>query len=221
MPRIARIVVPGAPHHVIQRGNGGKDVFHTDSDRNLFLFMLRESCRQQELAIRSYCLMDNHVHLLAVPGKQASLVKGLQIVHQRYAQYYNHTRGVTGRLWQGRFFSCPLGPSHFLAAMRYVEQNPVRAGIAARAGLYPWSSAAANCGRRKDPLLAEGGGPKPSPEEYSRLLGEELDEATLESLREKTSTGRPLGDEEFLDRIERLLGRRVRPGKPGRPRKKR
>ena len=129
MPRMARVVIPGCPHHLTQRGNRREDVFFTAADRQRYLELLAEYAEKHGLAVQAYCLMTNHVHLVVVPRAEASLGAALKPVHMRYAQHVNWTQHIGGRLWQGRFFSCPLDEEHLWAAVRYVECNPVRAGM--------------------------------------------------------------------------------------------
>jgi putative transposase len=164
--------------------------------------------------------MDNHIHLIVVPRQARALAATLKPVHLRHAQEFNRRMGVGGVLWQGRFFSCPLDEQHFWAAVRYVERNPVRAGLVQRGQDWPWSSAAAHCGQRPDVLLPA---LPPRPAwlgDWSAWLSSPEDEQTVDRLRLCTRTGRPAGTSDFLDRLERLLGRILRPQKGGRPRKK-
>ncbi len=197
MPRLARIVIPGCAHHLTQRGNRGEDVFFTDADRVRYLQMLVEYARKHGLAVQAYCLMTNHVHLVAVPQTEASLAAVLKPPRTRYTQHINRTRGVSGRLWQGRFFSCPLDDEHLWAAVRYVERNPVRGGLVERAEDYPWSSAAAHCGLRADGLLSD---PceltfRLAPDKWRQWLREpwQADDEMATRLRQCTHTGRPAG----------------------------
>jgi putative transposase len=164
--------------------------------------------------------MTNHVHLVVVPQSESALASTLKPVHLRYAQHVNRTRGVTGRIWHGRFYSCPLDDVHTQAAMRYVEMNPVRARLVRRAEDYTWSSAPAHCGLRPDPLLADISGLRCSAgiEDWSAWLGSGLDDETLKHLRLHSRTGRPLGSDSFVDRLERLSSRVLRPRRAGRPR---
>ena len=164
--------------------------------------------------------MDNHIHLVAVPAHAGALAGTLKPVPLRYAREFNRRMGVGGVLWQGRFFSCPLDEPHFWAAVGYVERNPVRAGLVRRAEDWPWSSAAAHCGHRPDVLLCE---LPPRPGwlgDWSAWLSSPEDEQMLDRLRLCTRTGRPAGASKFVDRLERLLGRILRPQKGGRPRNK-
>jgi putative transposase len=206
------------PHHVTQRGNRKADVFFTSQDRQRYLELLGRYSAERGLGILAYCLMTNHVHLVAVPPEPYVLGAVLKPVHLRYAQHVNRTQQEQGRLWQGRFFSCPMDDAHALAAVRYVEQNPVRAGLVSRAEEYAWSSAAAHCGQRGDALLSDPTGllARAGIEDWSAWLAEREDSLTVELLLLKTRTGRPLGDESFIERLEKLTRRTLRPQKAGR-----
>ncbi|MGB7161246.1 MAG: transposase, partial [Tepidisphaeraceae bacterium] len=154
MPRVARVVVPGVPHHVTQRGNNRQDVFFVDDDRLAYLRILAQQCRKHGVAILGYCLMGNHVHLVVIPATADALAKAIGRTHWLYAQYVNRSHGRSGHLWQNRFYSCALDDEHTVFAMRYVEWNPVRARICRAARRYRWSSAAAHClGRDGQGLL--------------------------------------------------------------------
>jgi putative transposase len=219
MPRVARIVIPDIPYHITQRGNRREDVFFSDEDRLVYLKLLAQYATLHGLDVKAYCLMTNHVHLVAVPATANALSGALKPVHLRYTQHVNWTQNVSGRLWQGRFFSCALDDAHFLQAVRYVERNPVRAGLVAHAEDYPWSSAAAHCGLRVDALVSKAPGPARDIGDWKTWLREPDDETANEALRRNTRTGRPLGGESFLNLLEHLLGHTVRPRKAGRPAK--
>jgi len=221
MSRVARIVVPGFPHHVTQRGNRRADVFETDKDREAYLRYLRQYAEMRGLSIWAYCLMTNHIHLVAVPQREESLGLALRDAHTVYAMYFNSRTGLSGHVWQGRFHSCPLDETHLWAAVRYVERNPVRAGMVERAETYAWSSAAAHCGLRNAPVLSEDFPPPGVIENWADWLHEESEEDEMYTrIRQHTHTGRPCGSPTFLDQLEHLLQRVVRPQKGGRPRKK-
>lgn len=221
MPRMARVVIPDAPHHITQRGNRSEDVFFKDVDRLRYLKLLGEYAAKHDLAIWAYCLMTNHVHLVVVPGQVESLSRTFRPLHHQYAQEVNQRLGLAGHLWQGRFFSCPLDDRHFWTAVRYVERNPVQAGIVEKAEDYRWSSAATHCGMRADTLLS---GQLESSDEIAdwsawlRDAGEQ-DERIVRRLRMCTRTGRPAGDETFLDKLEAITGRILRAKPGGRPKK--
>jgi putative transposase len=218
------VVIPGCLHHVTQRGNNRQDVFFVDDDRRAYLDILAEQSERFGLAVEGYCLMGNHVHLIAAPASAEALAKAVGRTHFRYTQYVNRLHGRSGHLWQNRFYSCPLDEEHFWTAMAYVERNPVRAKLVRRAWEYPWSSAAAHVGGADpSPLLdlsvwarrmAAGG-------DWRETLARPGDPETTAALRRNTATGRPLGSDRFLSKLETALNRRLRPLPVGRPRKKR
>jgi putative transposase len=221
VPRIARVVVPGVLHHVTQRGNNRQDVFLTDSDREFYLGLLRKRSGQYGLDVLGYCLMTNHVHLLVRPQTAQSLAQALGRTHFIYAQRFNAEHSRSGHLWQARFYSCPAEEAALLAVMRYIEQNPVRAGIVTHAWEYPWSSAAAHVGRRKDSGLVDTGwwAAQISAAEWRKLLEGAEDPERVTEIRRRTMIGRPLGSPEFVNEIEARLYRQLTCRPPGRPRK--
>jgi putative transposase len=146
MPRIARIVAPGHPYHVTQRGNYRQAIFRNDEDRARYLSWVNEYSRKFHLSVWAYCLMDNHVHFIVQPREEKSLAKVFSVAHMRYAQYFNKERKASGHLWQGRFYSCLLDEPYLMAAMRYVDRNPVRAKMVKSPSQWKWSSAAAHIG---------------------------------------------------------------------------
>ena len=222
MARLARTIVPGYPHHVTQRGNRRLPTFFGDEDYQAYLALMAEHCAACGVAIWAWCLMPNHVHLVAVPKTAEALARALGEAHRRYTRRINFREGWRGHLWQERFFSCVLDARHALAAARYVERNPVRARLVRRAWRWPWSSAAAHVGAGQDAgglldlaawsKLARG-------RDWRAELSRAEDEADLEELRRRTHTGRPLGSDGFLKNLEDQLGRRLRPRTVGRPRK--
>jgi len=141
MPRISRAIAIGYPHHITQRGNYRQTVFAEEGDYVRYVELLAGFAPRYGLEIWAYCLMPNHVHFIGVPCRQESLARTFNTVHMLYAQYFNRKQNTTGHLWQGRFFSCVLDERHLYAAVRYVEMNPVRAGIAQAPQDYPWCSA--------------------------------------------------------------------------------
>ena len=230
MPRLARVVIPCVAHHVTQRGNRRCDVFTDDADRRLYLSLLADYAGRYGLEVQAYCLMTNHVHFIAVPAAAESLGRTFRDTHQAYAAKFNRKVRETGHLWQGRFLSCPLDDRHFWSAVRYVERNPVRAGLVSAAWEYPWSSAAVHCGklgtdagkRRPDsvPIFPLGGALEKADHvgDWRAFLMDEDDEA-VRVIREKTRTGRPCGGETFVQGLETLTGRSLAPRRPGRKRK--
>ncbi|MDD5730675.1 MAG: transposase [Candidatus Omnitrophica bacterium] len=155
MARKARIVIPGIPHHVIQRGNRTQKVFFNDKDKEYYLDLLQKHCRESGLTIWAYCLMDNHVHLIAVPKEKSSLSKGIGLTHRYYTRMINFREGWRGYLWQGRFISSPLDQKYLYAAVRYVERNPVRAGLVKKAEDYVYSSARSHIYNTQDKVLSD------------------------------------------------------------------
>jgi putative transposase len=209
MPRIARVVVPGIPHHVVQRGNRSQKSFFSDADRSLYLRLLKRHGERAGLSFLAYCLMENHVHLIAVPKNMKSLWRGLGEAHRKYTTIINIREDWRGYLWQGRFSSFPLDEGHFYRAVRYIERNPVRAGIVSRAEDYPWSSARAHVLDQSDPLLASIR-PFLKLEDWISYLRDPDDEPFLDQIRGCSRTGRPLGEESFLIQLEKSTGRRLR-----------
>jgi putative transposase len=217
MPRRARLVFPGLPHHVTQRGNHRQQVFFAAGDQETYLRLLREHAGRHDVQIQAYCLMANHVHVVVVPKAPSGLARLFKAVHGQYAQRINRMRGLKGHLWQGRHFSSTLDSNYFLNAVRYVELNPVRAGIVARAEIYPWSSAAAHCGLRNDPIVE----PRPPYEPFAGIsdwaswLAEGVDTEQLAVLRDGGKRNLPCGSASFVASLESSAGRRLTRQKPG------
>lgn len=213
MPRMARVVVPGVPHHITQRGVRSLPVFFGDADRRTYLALLAEQGAQHGVKFRAYCLMTNHIHLVAIPKREESLARAIGEAHRRYTRMINFRENARGYLFQGRFFSCPLDDEYFLAAVRYVELNPVRAKMVPKAWDYSWSSCRFHVGlRQRDTLVPD-----------RDLLGLETkwrhhvrdDDDRADLLRKKTHTGRPCGSITFVRKMERRTGRTLQPQRPG------
>ncbi|UCG88287.1 MAG: transposase, partial [Gemmatimonadota bacterium] len=216
-----RIVIPDLPHHVTQRGNNHQDVFFTDRDRLEYLRLLREQAEQFALNVLGYCLMTNHVHLIATPREEDSLARALGRTHFLYTQYVNRLHGRAGHLWQNRFFSCAMQEAHAWRALRYVERNPVRARMVRVAWRFPWSSAAAHVGE-PDPtgLLDLAVWNKQwRPAAWREALRDSDDPDETKRLLLSTHRGRPLGTDSFLSKLESKLNRRMRPLPVGRPKR--
>ena len=214
MSRLPGIVLPELPHHLTQRGNRKSDVFLDTEDRQFFLSLVEEHTKTNGMKLSSYCLMNNHFHLIVHPSTKLGLSKGMHRIDGVYAEYFNQKYQLTGHLWQDRFFACVLDNSHFWKAVRYVERNPVRANMASRAEKYRWSSAAAHCGQRGDPLLSEI--PMSAPhDDWRDWLAEGLPEEEQERIRRATRRGAPYASESFIRELERLLDLRLLPRKPG------
>ena len=219
MARLARVVVPGYPHHVTQRGNRRLPTFFNEDDYRAYLDLMAEGCAAWGLTVWAWCLMPNHVHLVVVPRTSDALARALGEAHRRYTRRVNFREGWRGFLWQGRFASFVLQGQHALAAVRYVERNPVRAGMVKRAWQWPWSSAAGHVSGKGDVLVRPGGPLAGEVSNWRRFLAAEEDEGTLELLRRHGRTGRPWCDPRLLARLEKRLGRRLQKQPPGpRPR---
>jgi putative transposase len=221
MPRVARIVVPDLPHHLTQRGNNRQDVFFVDDDRRQYLKLLADQCRRHGAKILGYCLMTNHVHLILIPSRPDSLAKAVGRTHWLYAQYVNRLHKRSGHLWQNRFYSNAMDDAHCLLALRYVERNPIRARVCRLAYKYPWSSAAAHCGQSEASALLDSESWKSLSRglDWPAQLADDIDPAEFRTLRQSSHTGRPLASDAFLAKLEKALGRRLRPSPVGRPKK--
>lgn len=215
MPRRLRDFVPDFAYHLTQRGNRKATVFLDDTDRVVYMKLLVENCAAEKVRIWAYSLMDNHVHHIAVPGTDRSLSRAFQRIHGSFALYFNTRHVKTGHLWQGRFKACVLDEGHLSNAVRYVERNPVRAGIVSRAEDYLWSSAAAHCGLREDPVLSPDLPLIHSISDWSGWLSEDQKPEELKFIRERTRTGRPCASDEFARDLEKRLGRPQLRRKPG------
>jgi putative transposase len=220
MARLARVVVPGCWHHVTQRGNFQQTVFYDPPGRRLYLDLLKFHCGRHEVRIAGYCLMGNHVHLLLIPAGPESLARALGRTHNEYARWLNVTRCRAGHLWQNRYYSCVLDEDHQWEALRYTELNPVRAGLAVDPSEWQWSSATARLTGWDASGLLDFSDWR---QRWSGALWREAldcgiaDASLAGRIREATRRGRPLGTRDFLARIEETIGRRIQPGKPGRP----
>jgi putative transposase len=221
MPRIARIVAEGLPHHITQRGNNKQDVFFVDDDRRVYLEILKQQSDKYGLTIIGYCLMANHIHLIAIPAREKSLAEAVGRTHFIYTQYINRFHKRSGHLWQGRFYSCGLDEKHFFMAMRYIERNPIRAGICRNAWNYPWSSAACHidADSKSDVLDLHRWFENMGAEQWKRLLAQKIEGKEVKMLRAGTLRGRPLGSDSFISKLEKTVGRRLRPLPVGRPKK--
>jgi putative transposase len=225
MPRRARIVVGGLPLHIVQRGNNRAACFLGDQDRSFYLFHLERLLPRARCALHAYCLMTNHVHLLLTPAAPESCARLMKDIGQLHTQYVNRQYGRSGTLWEGRFKSCVVQREGYLmSCYRYVELNPVRAGLCSHPSEYRWSSFRIN---------AEGvGGGLVSPHDefqglgasdterravYANLFGSVLEDCRIEEIRSATNGNFALGDAAFRRQLAIKVGRRVEPGNPGRP----
>ncbi len=222
MPRTARIILPDFAHHVTQRGIRKSDVFFSAGDRSLYLTLLHEQAFVHKIEVLAYCLMSNHVHHILVPKDTKSIALLFRHVHSRYSQIINKRYGWIGHLWQNRFFSCPLEENHLLCAIRYVELNPVRAGVSLKAEDYPWSSAQSHVLNKVNPILTQSSSwldfKSNITDNWSQWLLEGLTEEEISKLRTQTNRGLPCGSKDFSQKVEVITGKsfiKIR----GRPRK--
>ena len=219
MARLARVVAPGHPHHITQRGNRRQDVFFEEADYLAYCDLMGEWCAKRAVQVWAYCLMPNHVHLIAVPETEDGLRRAVGEAYRRYSRRINFANQWTGYLWQGRFASFPMDEKHLIAAARYVELNPVRAGLARSAEDYPWSSARAHMAGRDDvlvhaaPLLERVG-------DWRVFLAAEGKGDISGAIGKHIGTGRPLGSDGFVTALEKRLDRPLKPRPAGRKRKR-
>jgi putative transposase len=223
VPRTARVVAVGVPHHVTQRGNYRQQVFFSDAQRRLYLALLGEQAERHRLRILGYCLMPNHVHFIVVPEAETSMARGFGRTHSAYSRYLNALRGRSGHLWQNRFRSAPLGRDHLIRALRYVDLNPLRARLIERAESYRWSSAAAHVsGADRFGLIDQPSWRDVVPlDDWAEVLAVSppAEPSWQRRLRAATYSGKPLGSNEFVADLERRFGLSLELRGPGRPRK--
>jgi putative transposase len=215
MSRLARVVAPGFPHHITQRGNRRQETFFEEEDYQAYLDFMAEWCGKCKVAVWAYCLMPNHIHLIVVPESMEGLRRAIGEAHRRYTCRINFREGWRGHLWQGRFASFIMDEAHLMAAARYVELNPVRAGLVAEAGEYAWSSAPAHLAAKDDGLVKVG----PLLEmvsNWTEFLAQPLSEKEARQFQRHARTGRPLGDEAFVGKLEKKLKRTLRANPVGR-----
>jgi len=225
MPRCARAIIPEVSLHVIQRGNNRVACFRSDSDRLLYLALLADRSRLHGCDVHAYCLMTNHVHLLITPSAPQSCARLMKDLGQRYAQYVNKTYERTGTLWEGRYRSCLTQSERYvLACYRYIEQNPVRAGMVSRPSEYPWSSYRGNAEGARNPLLtphveflALGTTEDARRAAYRTLVADALPADLIADIRTATNGGLALGNSAFRSLASRAAGRRLYREAPGRP----
>ena len=225
MPRRARLVVPGIPWHIIQRGNNRSACFYTDDDYHKYLDTLKEQADKYDCLIHSYCLMTNHVHLLLTPMHEDSAAQMMKYLGQQYVQYINCTYKRSGTLWEGRFRSClTQSEEYVLVCYRYIELNPVRAQMVEHPAEYPWSSYQVNGQGNHSDLIT-------THDEYIRLANTDglrqkyyrglfdahMEPTLIDEIRQSTNGNYVLGNERFKEEIANMLKQRVTPGKAGRP----
>lgn len=227
MARLSRLAIPGEVHHLIQRGHDQQPIVRDDEDRRAFIDALRECAALHKVVVHAYVLMDNHLHLLATPPAPESLSRMMQSLGRRYVTRFNRRHGRSGGLWEGRFRAAPLEASWLLSCMRYIELNPVRAGLAERADAYAWSSAAHHLGALRDPLVhdhagfwAMGNTPFERDANYGRYLEEGSSPQEVDAMLAAALRGWPLGSEVYRAQLAKLTDRPLAPRPRGRPPRK-
>lgn len=215
MSRLPRVVIPGIPHHVTQRGNRRERTFFEDGDFALYRDLLADAASRAHVEIWSYCLMPNHVHIIAVPSDADGLWRTFRRAHRAYTGYINARMRVTGHLWQGRYGSVAMDEEHLIAAFRYVALNPVRAKLVERAEEWEWSSVRAHLKGESDRFVRV----EPALErigDFAAFLAEPFDEAaSYAGLRKAEAVGRPVGAREWIEEMEARTGLKLAPGKRG------
>ncbi len=221
MPRISRLVIPEYPHHITQRGNYKQSTFTSDEDYICYLNLLQEYSKKHGSLILAYCLMPNHVHFIAIPKAMTSLALTFKLTHMRYSLYHNAKHKRVGHLWQGRFFSCVLDANHLYATVRYIENNPVKAGLVENPEGWRWSSARYHLsGVQENTIELSDISDFIKIDDWRAYLSEKDDQTMIETIKTNTRTGRPAGSDAFIEKLEHLVGSRLIPSKGGRPKTK-
>jgi len=219
MARLARVVVPDYPHHIIQRGNRRQQTFFNDEDYEAYIALMAEWCDKCGVEIWFYCLMPNHVHLIAVPQSEDGLRRAIGEAHRRYTRRINFREDWRGHLWQGRFSSFVMDNKYLQMAVRYIAMNPVKAGLSKRPEQYRWSSTAAYLTGKEDDLIKRSG-LNAKITNWPEFFRQGVDSVLVEKMRRHEHTGRPLGSDNFVMKLEGILSRMLKPKKAGRPKKK-
>jgi REP-associated tyrosine transposase len=223
MARLPRFDLPGQPQHVIQRGNNRSVIFVADEDYRFYLEKLHVACQKYDCDLHAYVLMTNHVHLLMTPHRSGAIGKVMQMVGRYYVQFFNHQYQRTGTLWEGRYKATLLDSEHYLLiCSRYIELNPVRAGMVKHPGDYPWSSFACNAFGKPNALVtphslyrALGSDAEKRLEVYRALFKQQVPERMINEIREATNKAWVLGGDRFQQEIEQLLQRQAKPKQRG------
>ena len=216
MTRIARVIAEGMPHHITQRGNRGLQTFFSEDDYRAYLELMANWCGKYDVKICAYCLMPNHIHLIAVPSKKETLRLAIGEAHRRYTRRINFSQGWRGHLWQERFSSFVMDEPHFLACLRYVENNPLHAKLVKQPEQWPWSSASAHIKAKNDILVDVSYALSIVQDDWKRFLSKAESFEQMETFRKHERTGRPLGSDSFVQMLEQKLARILKPQRPGR-----
>jgi len=225
MPRKPRVSIPDVPEHVIQRGNNRQVIFVDDGDMKAYVIWLKEYAKQYDVAIHAWVFMTNHVHLLCTPPNQSAISLMMQSLGRRYVQYFNRRYSRTGTLWEGRFRSCLVQAEDYLLTLyRYIEMNPVRAGMVSNPAKYAWSSFQCNGLGKKSSLLTPhplyqslGRTNEARQTNYRALFKNNVDGKILDNIRQTANSGLVLGNNRFIEEVESRTGKQLHECKRGRP----
>lgn len=227
MARLPRYIIPGQPQHVILRGNNRSDIFRAETDYRFFFEKLQMACVKHGSELHAYVLMTNHLHLLITPKEEQGVSKTMQTLGRYYVQYFNYTYRRTGTLWEGRYKATLIDSENYLlTCMRYIELNPVRAGMVRHPSDYPWSSYHHNARGEPDALITPhleyrrlGKTKEDRQAAYRQLFKHRIPEQAMKEIRDTTNKAWVLGSDRFRQRIQKLLERRVEPRARGGDRK--
>ena len=221
MPRIARVVAVDYPHHITQRGNYQQKTFKNKKDFLRYLKWVEEYCQKYLLSLLAYTLMPTHVHFIGIPRKEDSLAKSFKAIHGRYAQFFNRKHNQRGHLWQDRFYSCVLDEKHLYFGVKYVERNPVEAGLVKKPWDWKWSSALTHVkglkGKDLNGVTLADINELMEIDSWKEYLEKENEKEVIEKIEKCTLSGRPLGEKEFVHKIESIYKRELTILLPGRP----
>ncbi|CCQ73109.1 transposase [Magnetospira sp. QH-2] len=215
MARLARVVLPGIPHHVTQRGNGRAQTFFGEADYQLYRDLLATHCRNSAVGVLGWCLMPNHVHLILTPSDEDGLRRALSKVHRRFAGHVHARENRSGHFWQGRFGCVAMDEAHLVASIAYGALNPVRARLVSHVGDWPWSSIHAYRNPARGDGITDIAAVAPYLEQAEGLIAAGEEDARFNALRKAESIGRPIGNDAFYDSIEKQTGRSLKPAKRG------
>jgi putative transposase len=218
MPRNTRLIIPNICHHAIQRGNNRQDVFQEKEDRFYYLKWAGELAERYHVPIIGYCLMTSHTHLLVLPRSEAGMINFMKLLAQRYTQYYNRKYHRSGKLWENRYKLHPVDPDVYYVVLRYIERNPVKAGMVADGADYPWSSGSYHLLGREDKTI-KADYLHDSAFSYREFFYEQERSKDVEAIRDAAQQGKAWGRAAFLERLGNKLNRVVVPRKRGRPKK--
>jgi putative transposase len=215
MARIARVVAPKYPHHITQRGNRRQQTFFCDDDYEAYINLMAEWCNKRNVECWAYCLMPNHVHLILVPADKDGLTVAVGEAHRRYTRIINFREGWRGHLWQGRFSSFIMDEKHLISCTKYIELNPVRAGLVKSPWDWQWSSAVSHRNGTDDILVKTGPMLKIIQSPWDSFLKSDIQTDEIDDLRKHERTGRPIGEPSFIESLETLLDLSLKRQRPG------